>query len=296
MSNPVGVSSLVLRFISGKYQGGEFPLAGKTEVIAGRASDLDIVLVEDMVSRKHARITVQADGLWIEDLGSTNGTFVNGEKIRRSKLREGDRILIGTSILKLDRAGATAAAPKPAGAPEQNKWRLDETPIPDLLQVASNAKKNGVLQIKAAEEGKIFLRNGIPYYASINDNHTLGAAKSIYRIITWTHGQAEMLPADNRKFANEITGDLDEILMEALKIRDELRRLAPKLPPLGRHVVLTAPLNAPLRDLTSEQLDVLQLIYNYGLMKEVLDKSPVSDIDTLKAVGYLLSKGYIREK
>src|SRR5262249_36596667 len=97
---PAG-KSYVLRFISGKYQGGEFPVTANKEIIVGRSSDLDMVLVEDMVSRKHARINLQTDGIWIEDLGSTNGTFVNGEKIKRSRLKEGDRILIGTSILKV---------------------------------------------------------------------------------------------------------------------------------------------------------------------------------------------------
>src|SRR5262245_19927865 len=89
--------SYVLRFISGKYQGGEFPIVADKQIIVGRSSDLDMVLVEDMVSRKHARISMQGDQIWIEDLGSTNGTFVNGEKIKRARLKEGDRVLIGTS-------------------------------------------------------------------------------------------------------------------------------------------------------------------------------------------------------
>src|SRR6202034_2004116 len=95
------VRSYVLRFISGKYQGGEFPVTPDKSIVVGRSSDLDMVLVEDMVSRKHARIAIQGDQIWIEDLGSTNGTFVNGEKIKRARLKEGDRVLIGTSILKL---------------------------------------------------------------------------------------------------------------------------------------------------------------------------------------------------
>src|SRR5262249_52310627 len=93
--------SYVLRFISGKYQGGEFPIVPEKQIVVGRSSALDMVLVEDMVSRKHARIAMQQDQIWIEDLGSTNGTFVNGEKIKRARLKEGDRVLIGTSILKV---------------------------------------------------------------------------------------------------------------------------------------------------------------------------------------------------
>src|SRR5690242_14642028 len=90
-----------LRFISGKYQGGEFPLRAGREVVIGRSSDLDMVLVEDMVSRRHARIEVKGGKVELEDLGSTNGTFVNGEKVKQAELKAGDRILIGTSILKL---------------------------------------------------------------------------------------------------------------------------------------------------------------------------------------------------
>ena len=72
-----------------------------------------MVLVEDMVSRKHARIAMQGDQIWIEDLGSTNGTFVNGEKIKRARLKEGDRVLIGTSILKVIAGDRRATVPTP---------------------------------------------------------------------------------------------------------------------------------------------------------------------------------------
>src|SRR5690606_3435530 len=55
-----------LRFISGKYQGGEFPLRMNREIIIGRSSDLDMVLVEDMVSRKHAKISTTDSEVYIQ--------------------------------------------------------------------------------------------------------------------------------------------------------------------------------------------------------------------------------------
>src|SRR5262245_63011929 len=90
-ANPA--KSFALRFISGKYQGGEFPLPENGEIVIGRSSELDMVLVEDMVSRRRAKITVTGGQIFIQDLGSTNGSFVNGEKIKRARLNEGDRIL-----------------------------------------------------------------------------------------------------------------------------------------------------------------------------------------------------------
>ena len=104
----------VLKFISGKYAGGEFALTQNQELIIGRSSDLEMVLIEDMVSRHHAKITTTDADIYIEDLGSTNGTFVNGEKISSCKLKEGDRILIGTSIIKLVFEDFDGTMPPPA--------------------------------------------------------------------------------------------------------------------------------------------------------------------------------------
>jgi hypothetical protein len=92
---------LALRFIAGKYKGSELLLEDGQEIMVGRYGDVDLILAEDMVSRQHARISLEDGRIIIEDLGSTNGTFVNGEKIRKEVLKEGDRILIGTNILKV---------------------------------------------------------------------------------------------------------------------------------------------------------------------------------------------------
>src|SRR5437868_11531557 len=139
--------NFVLRFISGKYQGGEFPITPDKQIVVGRSSDLDMVLVEDMVSRKHARIAMQQDQIWIEDLGSTNGTFVNGEKIKRARLKEGDRVPIGTSILKViagdgAREGAemkpnleNVASQRRTSQARSMSGSIEEVPLPALLQL-----------------------------------------------------------------------------------------------------------------------------------------------------------------
>jgi len=80
----------VLRGVSGVYFGKTFPLRGKTSI--GRHSDNDIFVNVDGISRKHAVLSVTSNGLEIEDLGSSNGTYVNGEKIDKSAVKIGDEI------------------------------------------------------------------------------------------------------------------------------------------------------------------------------------------------------------
>ena len=95
-----------LRFISGKYQGGSYPLSDGDQVVMGRGMDAGLTLFEEMVSRHHARFSVEEGAVVVEDLGSKNGTFVNGERVERRQLEVGDRILMGTSILRLEEASS----------------------------------------------------------------------------------------------------------------------------------------------------------------------------------------------
>lgn len=86
--------------MSGKDLARKHPL-NLPEVIIGRSADANITVKEHNVSRRHAKITFKGDKAHIEDLGSTNGTFVNSERITSVDLEDGDLISIGKTILKL---------------------------------------------------------------------------------------------------------------------------------------------------------------------------------------------------
>lgn len=75
------------------------------ETSIGRGSDVTIVLDMDNVSRRHARVIRVEDGFFVEDLNSTNGTYVNDVEIRQERLRNGDLIKIGGAILKFLQGG-----------------------------------------------------------------------------------------------------------------------------------------------------------------------------------------------
>ncbi len=87
-----------LRIETGTLRGREFELS--RAFVVGRAQSCDLVLSDDSCSRLHARFTPEGDRVKLEDLGSTNGTLVNGERKGLHILEEGDRITIGdTSFL-----------------------------------------------------------------------------------------------------------------------------------------------------------------------------------------------------
>jgi diguanylate cyclase (GGDEF)-like protein len=80
---------------------GEMYKLDKAQLVIGRGDKADLRLVDDGISRDHARIVKEGEQMVLEDMGSTNGTYCNGERVSRRPLSEGDKILLGsTTILK----------------------------------------------------------------------------------------------------------------------------------------------------------------------------------------------------
>jgi signal transduction histidine kinase/CheY-like chemotaxis protein len=97
MPIPKGVRLLVL---AGDHPGRSFPLEASCTI--GRARESDLVIEHDSVSRKHAKISHQGVAWIVEDLGSRNGTLVNGNAVTtRRALRVGDRIELGRDVVLL---------------------------------------------------------------------------------------------------------------------------------------------------------------------------------------------------
>jgi len=82
-------------------KGQAFELGG--ELTVGRAAGCGVSLTDTTVSQLHARIFPGTDGrLWVEDLGSTNGTFVNRKKVSAPvPIRRGDRVQVGSTVLEV---------------------------------------------------------------------------------------------------------------------------------------------------------------------------------------------------
>ncbi len=97
---PVLPPGAVLRVTAGPAAGLEIVLDGRPLTI-GRAADADVVVNDPLVSRRHARLAPRSGRLVLTDLGSTNGTIVNGQAVRESVVGPGDRIQLGSSRLEI---------------------------------------------------------------------------------------------------------------------------------------------------------------------------------------------------
>lgn len=323
-------------------------------IVIGRSSELEIVLVEEMVSRRHTKILLSNGQITVEDLGSTNGTFVNGERVQRAVLQDGDRVLVGTSIIKVvaieESVTGVLETPPPSGPmvqthvhgqqsqdqphhgqqsrypapvhlgntniqelgsspsaqPKEEAKRstahqrtfsgsIAEVPLPDVLQLFSAAKKSGTLVVTTEKStGKIYVEGGRPIYSVVNDKTEVDPLKSFFRILLWTEGSFDMEPLGNIPSAQRIDENTEALLMEAMRQLDELKRLTGEIPPLTGKLLLSKPLDPPLKDLNQDELEVFQQAYNYGNVETVLNRNPSADLDILRALIRLAKGGYLR--
>lgn len=101
-------------------EGPVFRIVAGTAKTLGRATGADFIVDAPMVSRIHCRLIAGADSLEIEDLDSTNGTFVNDRRVARAVLNAGDRLRIGRLELTVEHAARAAPA-----RPDQNGVPLE---------------------------------------------------------------------------------------------------------------------------------------------------------------------------
>jgi diguanylate cyclase (GGDEF)-like protein len=154
--------------IAGAHLGEIFPVEG--EIIIGRDLDANLRLAEDEgVSRRHARVTPVADGALLADLGSQNGTYVDGDRVQERVLKEGMKIRIGqTTVLKVARYDAVE---------EAAQRQLLESALRDGLTRAFNRRyflERLGAEIRFAErhgQPLALLMLDIDHFKQLNDTH-----------------------------------------------------------------------------------------------------------------------------
>ncbi len=134
----LAVPKYVLRGVSGAVFGKVFPVAGP--VVIGRAPECDISVHAEEISRRHALVKPTQDGLSVEDLGSSNGTYINAKRVQQGFLNAGDELRLDAVRFIVVAPGQEMAQqatrqlpsePAAAGGVNMSKW------VPIMLTAAA---------------------------------------------------------------------------------------------------------------------------------------------------------------
>jgi len=88
-----------LLVVRGQSKGAELLMGQRPRYMVGRSRHNDLQVKDSVVSRKHCQVEFDGNYFWLVDPGSANGTFVNGQRVRRYMLYDGDVVRIGKSVL-----------------------------------------------------------------------------------------------------------------------------------------------------------------------------------------------------
>jgi hypothetical protein len=201
----------------------------------GRSAECDLPVDSPRASRVHARVSMKDDRVVVEDLGSKNGTFVNGERVEGERaLRPGDRLDVGGVTVTFCRVESLAAcdAPsdeatvvceqKPAGrGDEALRGNLEEVPAAAVLQLLADGRKTGLLSIVGGHgAARLWFDDGRPVHAEHEEEQGLEAAFRICRLV---EGRFLFAP-DRAARWRTIDQSVTALLLEANRLADECRR------------------------------------------------------------------------
>lgn len=141
-----------LQAITGEFTGQEISV--ERDMLVGRHQDAEILLQSTDISRKHAALLFRDDHVWVKDLKSTNGTFVNGERVEQEQeieLHDGDMLQFASFMFMIL-------------APERYKAHLPEIDVEPVTTVPHDQGMPSIAE-RAAETG--ITRDGMPQQVSI---------------------------------------------------------------------------------------------------------------------------------
>lgn len=160
------MQKLVLKFQNSVLK--EVPVAGK-EVSIGRSPDNGIVIDNPAVSNKHARVYNEEGRLMLEDFGSLNGTFVNGQRVKMISLKNGDAVNVGKHTIVVSEGAdtansssstATAVMDRPAAPKINETVVLDTKERREFLQKVAAAGENSQISPTRLKVPTLVIRKG----------------------------------------------------------------------------------------------------------------------------------------
>jgi len=209
-----------------------------TEVVLGRSPECAMQLPSAGASRRHAVVAWSDGRVVLRDLGSTNGTYLNGERVEgETPLESGDRVTIGgveirfccvdagTALSQSDDTRTVVSFWPASGAEASEALRgdLSRVPLFAVLQMLEMGNQTGCLAVETRDgEGWMWLENGRLVHAETPKQHGLDAALLLAQAGAGRFDFAPGSPTPERSFHASVT----EVILEATRRLDEAADLA----------------------------------------------------------------------
>jgi pSer/pThr/pTyr-binding forkhead associated (FHA) protein len=287
--------------------------------ILGRSSDAAIHVEETGVSRQHALIEHQEGVPHLVDLGSTNGTFLNGRRIDNETIHTGDRIQIGSATFEVTVGkdhgpGSIREGTDPEVRQEiaEIRQKLQQSPsgsgpvavqqtvlagslanigLPSLLQTLEANRNSGTLMLHFDElRGQIHLADGLPVHARLGPTR---GKKALFRLVGRSDGRFEFLEPGFEPQRATIEGRLDGLLLEAVTELDEFTQYRSELPPDDTELVFTENRFFVLSRMPPDLFEVLACIARHRQVGPIIDECSLSDLEVVRHLLMLFNEKII---
>ena len=205
-------------------------LAATKHLVIGRHKSCDLHLIHSCVSRRHAVISVDGGQVYLEDQGSSNGTYLNGKKIQgKHYLALGDMVQIGPFEIEMrekpfndldnDQYGVTNTQFLTTGRTAAMAGQIEKTPLVEVFQTIEFNEKTGTLYVECPDgDGFFTFAKGRPITARFKNLKNIEAAMAMLKL-----GRGNFILSDRLEAVeSSINCSITNILFEFSRIQDEI--------------------------------------------------------------------------
>ena len=296
-SNRVTAADANMLILATEKQVFGFDLLETFRVAIGRHDSNDLSFDSRNVSNYHAEILCEDDALVLHDLGSTNGSYVNEERVKRRKLQHGDRIRIGNNEITVKLTNEDAKEPEPStpSLPTHGSFRRAGSDHPgstagELLLNLCALKKSVRLTLARNKSDHIvvYMHDGRIVFAEAG---TARAEKALYRVFEWHRGEykTEPFPA-NDSIPRSMTVPVETLVEEGEQQAKELDELISKLPPPEAALRLREGCKMRICDFTPSELEVFQAVIRDRTLEGAIEGCAMTDLRVMTQVHALIHK------
>ena len=194
--------------------------------VFGRSSGCDLPIKSVEISRRHAEVIWEDKTPLVRDLGSENGTLINGKRISERALEDGDKLELGPFVCTYRCLTLRGSVKQHEESLEDSQadtqtmfsagmtGRLEEISLYELLETLSYNQKTGTLEIYApwGSEGRVSIMEGVALHAEVGDLRGEGA---IFGLLRWTEGNFRFIAGVAPDLVPNVRPTMQEILAEA---------------------------------------------------------------------------------